>query len=325
MKIIGVTFYGFEDLLINEIKRVLDVKAKTASKGRVIFDVENIGDLDKLRLVKTTYSLMDEFKFEKISEVYTRIEKLDFNDIKESFVVRCYREGEHKFGSGTVERKIGEIIYDKGFKVDLKNPEKTIFVEIVDDRFFIGYLIKNDICKRYYRLRINSNSINGCLAAGMIDLADCKKSDLILDPFCRDGVICIEAGLKGFRNVYGTDDNLNNIKNAKINSGLAKTNVNFFDSGLKGLDVKFGKEKVDFVITRLISVSNRISDGIVDKIYSDFFYNVKYVVKKNGKIVLCCDKIELLNKKIEENGLEILEKMEVFVGGQNYFLVVLKP
>lgn len=325
MKVICVTLYGLEDLLIREIKKKLDLKSKKVFRGRVLVELDNIIDLNKIRLVKRTYSLIDYFKFNKINQVYSNVDKMDFSDIKESFIVRCNREGNHKFGSGFIERKIGEMIFNKGYKVSMKNYEKMVFVEIVDDMCFIGYLIKDDLCKRPYRLKINNGSINACLAYGLTCLAGCKTNDILVDPFCRDGVICIEASLHGCKNVYGFDESKNNLRNAEINCKLAKANVNFFNVGLKWLDTKFEKGKVDAIVTKLASVSRHFSEEKINGIYSDLFCQAKHILKKDGTMVLCCENDDILRKKISENEFNVTDELTVSIGNLDYSLVVLKP
>lgn len=325
MKVICVTLYGLEDLLIKEIKKKLDIKAKKICRGRVLLETENTDDLNKLRLVKRFYSLIDYLKFNKINQVYDCVDKLDFSEIKESFIVRCNREGDHKFNSSFIERKLGEIIFNKGFKVSMKDYEKMVFVEIVDDMFLIGYMIKDDLCKRYYRIKINNSSVNACLAYAMVCLADCKTNNILVDPFCKDGIICIEASFHGCKNVYGFDESKNNLRNAEINCKLAKANVNFDNVGLKWLDTKFEKEKVDTIVTKLPSVSRHFSEDKINGIYSDLFCQAKHILKKEGVIVLCCEKDDLLKKKISKNGFNVTGELIVSTGNLDYSLVVLRP
>jgi len=57
-----------------------------------------------------------------------------------SFVVRCKRAGKHAFKSMDVERYLGGALLRQGEarKVDLHNPEVTVYLEIRHDQVFVG-------------------------------------------------------------------------------------------------------------------------------------------------------------------------------------------
>lgn len=50
--------------------------------------------------------------------------------------------------------------------------------------------------KRGYRSRSNAAPIKETLAAGLVDLARVRSSDVVIDPFCGSGTILIEAAMK---------------------------------------------------------------------------------------------------------------------------------
>lgn len=57
----------------------------------------------------------------------------------DSFAVRCNRVGNHKYSSQQINQGAGEKILKeiKGLKVNLKNPDKEIFIEIRDNAFYL--------------------------------------------------------------------------------------------------------------------------------------------------------------------------------------------
>ncbi len=57
---------------------------------------------------------------------------------KETFAIRVKREGKHKFTSQQLAAELGSAVVEKyGNKVDLSNPKKTIYVEVLGDKSYI--------------------------------------------------------------------------------------------------------------------------------------------------------------------------------------------
>jgi len=84
----------------------------------------------------------------------------------ESFAVRARREGKHEFTSLDLEKRIGKIIVEaSGRKVNLKKPERTVYVEVRGDECFIY----NSRVKGPGGLPIGSSGRVVCLLSGGID------------------------------------------------------------------------------------------------------------------------------------------------------------
>ena len=111
-----------------------------------------------------------------------------------------------------LEQKLGEHILER-FKtttVDLSNPQKPFFGIITDDRFVFGLkkaeIIPKPFSERRPRKRpfFHPTAMHAQLARVMVNLAQPKKGDLVLDPFCGAAGILVEAGLIGCK-VLGFD------------------------------------------------------------------------------------------------------------------------
>jgi len=132
----------------------------------------------------------------------------------ESFAVRVRRvKGvTPEIGSIELERKLGEQILEavKTTKVNLSNPQKTFFGVLTDNRFIFGLktaeIIPKPFSERRPRKRpvFHPTAMPSKLARAMVNLAQPRKGELILDPFCGTGGMLIEAGLMGCR-VLGFD------------------------------------------------------------------------------------------------------------------------
>ena len=131
-----------------------------------------------------------------------------------SFVVRVRRIGESapEVDSVELERKIGAVIWDKvkGVKVSLKRPDVTFFGVLTGDAFFLGRKLAEIIPKAFVergprrRPFFHPSAMPAKLARCMMNLAQPRTGDVVLDPFCGTASMLIEAGLIGCR-VVGFD------------------------------------------------------------------------------------------------------------------------
>ncbi|MEM4245127.1 MAG: THUMP domain-containing protein [Candidatus Nanoarchaeia archaeon] len=322
MDYVAVTLKGIEDLASDEIKSALKSKPKKIAEGRLFFSAKNI-DKFSPRLIKRIYSLIDYFDFSSEQELVKKCSKLKFS-FKGTFVVRCSRQGVHDFDSRVVERDVGEIIYNKGFKVDLKNPDNIIVVDIYNNKCFIGFLVKDNLCKRPYRVKVFSSSINACLAAAAVKFSDIKPSHVLLDPFCRDGVIAIEAYLLGCKNVFAFDEAVNSIRNAKINSKLGGAKIKILKCGTDSLDLKFDEGSVDRIVTYPPFLSKNKKQKVIESIYSDFFYQARVLLKKSGALTILTPKPELVEQYASKLGFKKIKEQDVSVSNNNYKLIIFK-
>jgi tRNA (guanine10-N2)-dimethyltransferase len=132
----------------------------------------------------------------------------------ESFAVRIRRVGESAphFLGVELERKLGELILNKAkaVKVDLVTPQKTFFGVLTDNKFVFGLKIAGISPKPFTQRRpgkrpfFHPSAMPPKLARCMVNLAEPKVGDLVLDPFCGTASMLIEAGLVGCH-VLGMD------------------------------------------------------------------------------------------------------------------------
>jgi tRNA (guanine10-N2)-dimethyltransferase len=157
----------------------------------------------------------------------------------ESFAVRLRRvEGvTPELDRVELEGELGGKILEKvkTSQVDLSNPQKTFFGVITDNRFVFGLKTAEIIPKPFYERRprrkpfFHPTAMQAKLARTMVNLAQPKRGDLMLDPFCGSGGILVEAGLIGCR-VVGFD-----AKPHMLRGGLK--NVRHYGVRLEGLAI----------------------------------------------------------------------------------------
>ncbi len=315
----AATIPGLEDVTIAEVKEKLGVSAKKITEGRVSFSDHS--DAVNLRSISRLCLLLKRFRFGNEEDIYRRVRRIRFK-IEEPFLVRCIRTGQHSFDSQTIAKNVGALIFECGYNVDLKNPKTTIIVDIVNELCIIGILLKDRINRRDYRIRINPASIDATVAYAMLRIGGYKKTDILVDPFCRDGVIPIEAALAGGKNVYGLDENPNSIKNADINARLAGVAVQLTKSDVGWLDTLFKEKSIDKIITSPPFVSKRRNEAEITKLYKDLFYHARYALKKDGSIVALLPKPELLIRCAKEYSFKLRKKKKIFIGKQRLFILL---
>lgn len=151
------------------------------------------------------------------SDIVEKMQKASlegFLDGGESFVVRVRRvvgSRPHVVGM-ELERRLGGLILRKarGVKVSLKNPQKTFLGVLTGNRFVFGLkvteVLPTPLIARRPRSRpfFQPSALPAKLARCMVNLAQPKAGEVVLDPFCGTGSILVEAGLMGCR-VLGLD------------------------------------------------------------------------------------------------------------------------
>lgn len=322
MKYVSVTFKGMEDLASSELDLLLKVKVEKIVDARLLFDTNKISDFSP-RLARRVYSYISHFAFLSLDNLVSKVSLIDFS-FKGSFVVRCSREGSHDFDSRDVERMVGEVIFKRGFKVDLKNPDNVIVVDITDNNCLLGVSLLENLSKRAYRIRISSSSINACLAAAAIKFSDASPGCVILDPFCRDGVIPIESSLLGFKDVFACDESLNNVKSAEINAKLANAQISFCKSDVDSLDLKFDERSVDRIITCPPFLSKKKKQSRIETLYKEFFYQANALLKDSGTLTFISPSPELLETSARRAGFALVKEKKVFVSNIDYKILVFK-
>jgi putative N6-adenine-specific DNA methylase len=353
MKGLSICYKGVEDISAKEILEL--IKAKTEIKsGCVVFDCE----LDDLALlcykgqsVNRVLLLLDEFKINKIEDL-KRISKIDFSKWlkNRTFAARC-EIIDSDLNSREIEKATGDEISGK---VDLDNPDVTVFVYIYGENAYVGIDLGGDLSKRDYKIFTGQTSLKGTIAYSLVRISEYTPDKKMLDCFCGSGEIPIEAALFASKfpvNFYNKrkfpflkliefdfdkvdkeigkekfqinsfDTEQRRVKSAEKNAKIAGVNkfINFSRTEVKFLELKF-KEDVDLIITNIPRLTKQVSRNRIEKLYKEFFYQADYILKKDGKIVICCKDSELLKETAEK--FKIVEEREIEHGKEVLKIIV---
>lgn len=201
MKAIALTNKGIEDISAAEIKEFTNLSTEIKD-GFVIFEFNDFKDIFSLGYKGRSFNkiilLLDNFKFTSKEDINNKIKDIDINDwLEEDFCVNGIRQGDHDFNSFEIEKSISEIISNKyKIKLNLKNSKISFFFLINNNELYFGIdFCKDDLGKRDYRIFVSRENLKGNEAFALLKLADYNNKKVLLDPFCRSGIIPIEAAL----------------------------------------------------------------------------------------------------------------------------------
>ena len=238
----------------------------------------------------------------------------------ESFVVRVrrVRESAPDISSLELERKLGEIILKgaKGAKVNLRKPQKTFIGVLTNESFIFGLKAAEIPPKPFVDRRprkkpfFHPTAMPAKLARCMVNLAQPRRRDLLLDPFCGTASILIEAGLIGCR-VLGFDVKhhmaLGSLKNL-LYYGLKPYGVGVADA--RNLPVT----RVDCVVTDPPYGRSATTLGYsTQQIIEDFLSSVGEVLPRGRRICIASPKSVGVGRIGRDLGLKHIESHFLYV------------
>ena len=246
-------------------------------------------------------------------------------------------------------------------KFNLKEYEIIFFIYIINNKCYFGIDFAGfELNKRVYKIFLHPGSLRGTIAYALVRESGFSSKSVLLDPFSRDGVVVIESAFyandfavqyfrkdkfaflkldlnmdyeklfkksdgrpkKSKAKIYSFDHIFKYVdyskKNAKI-AGVDKQ-IEFSRTELEWLDIKFKKETVDCIITSP-PVSKTAN---LDKIYSEFFYQSDYILKKDGTVAVISRMPDFVKKHAEKHNFTAVKEKEVWSGEQKLIIVVFK-
>jgi 23S rRNA G2445 N2-methylase RlmL len=128
------------------------------------------------------------------------------------------------------------------------------------------------------------------------------------------------------QDILSVDSSFNNVsaqkKNAKI-AGVEKF-ISFSRTDVKDLDIKTYDDRIDIICSKLPEPSNHFAENQARTIYSTLFKNLKFIIKKDAKIVFIVRNPQVLEEEAEKEGFVEEDLKQVWQGQQGYFFVKFK-
>lgn len=361
MKGLVLTHIGLEKVSADEVRALVSASDVETRPGRVLFSVESAKDLATLcyrgRTFVKVVRVLSEFRSDEMPSPD------NLPDVKAFLggraAIDCDRTGEHAFTSFDVQQEWNQALAKKyGVTIDHKNPQSRFYLLIDGSQCLFGVDMAGiDLGRREYRIFLGTDALKGSVAAGLLMIAGYEPGQVLLDPFCRHGIVPIEAALMatntsphklakeklgftklpgfeyGFRDepcdftgtIIAMDDNFKHVsaskKNAKI-AGVTKL-ITFSRTDLEWMDAKFGKHFLDRIVTLPVQPSRSTSEQKIRKAYHELFYQADFILKSSGKLCLCMKRgVELVKQKAEEFKFAVEKECAIMQGKEGLTVLV---
>jgi tRNA (guanine10-N2)-dimethyltransferase len=314
---------------LQAILEVVDYSYRISEKLTQVLRLE--ADLNSVKAVKfrsalTRICCREIFNCDaQISEILTNMCSAsleEFIEGGESFAVRVRRVKSvtPKLASVELEWKLGEQILNRlnKLRVDLTNPQKTFFGVLTDNKFIFGLKIAEIPTKPFSqrspqkRPVFHPTAMHAKLARTMVNLAQPKIGDLVLDPFCGTAGILTEAGLIDCH-VLGFD-----AKPHMLRGGLQ--NLLHYGIEPEGMVVADARHppvsRVDCIVTDPPYGRSASTLGMTTRhIVEDFLAAVSDMLSKGNRICMASPKNIKIVEVGEEAGFKHEESHFVYVHG----------
>ncbi|MDD5331791.1 MAG: hypothetical protein PHE43_03140 [Candidatus Nanoarchaeia archaeon] len=280
----------------------LESSLEKETKGKIIAPCLIESKTKNSKIAYVISELIEKIKFKDEQDLLNQINKIEFK-IEKDFFVNCKDK--------ELAKKVGEIIFSKGFKANPKT-EKIIYIYLDKNLAILVYLLVQNNEKRDYRFKRHNQSIDSCIANALIQESEIKENNSLIDPFCKDSVIPIEAFNHNIKMIYSFD-NENNIRNSRINSKLAKAKINLEEKNIKDIT-----QKADFCLTTLPIISKKNTSLK----YIELFFNI--IPKLVKTIGLVTFNPEITKDFCKKHNLKIKKEINLKKGTQNIYIFILK-
>jgi len=304
---------GFRHKITEKLKQLMRVEA----------DVESVKSIVHRAAMTRVCNIEIAYCDAVAEEIFENVRSAPLEDFLtkgETFVVRVRRIGETapQLIGEELERKLGAVVLHrvKGAKVRLINPDKTFFGVLTDNKFVFGLRLAEIVPKPFMERRprrrpfFHPSAMPPKLARCMVNLAQPKAGEIVLDPFCGTASMLIEAGLIGCR-VVGFD-----MQKRMIRGSMR--NLVYYGVQPDGLAVADAQNlpiaRVDCVVTdppygRSSSTMGRETGQIV----KDFLSRVDDHIQRGRRICIASPRSINIGKLGRELSFKHLESHSVYV------------
>ena len=238
----------------------------------------------------------------------------------ESFAVRVkhVREYSQRINGMTLEGKLGALIIDRlpDAKVRLKNPDKTLVGVLTGGRLVFGVKLAEIQAKPFMERRprkrpfFHPSAMTAKLARCMVNLAEPRTGDTVLDPFCGTGTMLIEAKLIGCM-VLGMDIQRRMVRGTRRNMAHFKLKP----EGLVVADAKhLPISRADCVVTDPpYGISSTTMKRTTEQLVEEVLGAVHGILVKGRRVCLAAPKKLNITRVGKALGFKPIESHFVYV------------
>lgn len=321
MKYLYLGFRGLEEVIEYDIKENFEYNSiLKVDSGIVLFESNKQKDISKFQCIKLGMKLFSEIKKDANISVSELSELL--NDIKSnnSFKIKVVRnENMEKDKAAQIQGRVASLIVENlKIKVDLKTPERIVFITASKENIYIGTNIgreiSEDLSKREYKIFNSGKSLDPAFAYSCFKriFVNSNMNEVVaIVPFCGVGILPIEMALyledtSRKHMIYAYDSQSFFIKSAKSNAKLAYVDdiICFDKISIDHLPEKHNNDnlpKGNFMVAHLISPSKRISFEAVEKLYVKFLDEILKILEIGSTIGIIIEKADSFLKTLNSN------------------------
>ncbi len=247
-------------------------------------------DLDGDRFVHLAYAhRASEYVFRTDGTIRAGIEALAKAplDRQGSVAVRARDvRGTADVDTASAERRLGQVLVDAGYVVDLEAPDHVLVALFSGETLFLGWRVAETV--RDYGERAPTDrpffqpgSMDPQLARAVVNFARVGPRDRLLDPMCGTGGLLVEAGLVGAKPVgfdaqpsmvAGARENLREFVGRDAAVGVADaTRLPLGEDSVAAVvfDAPYGRQskiaghELDTLVTGALAEARRVADRAV--------------------------------------------------------------
>jgi|Deesub1362A_J573_1020465.scaffolds.fasta_scaffold00534_10 tRNA (guanine10-N2)-dimethyltransferase len=297
--------YGF--MILGDLPQLGEVEVESLLKGfspdskilfkdgRLIFAETQPLDskfFSRLSMVRESFIYLGSVEFENLKEFFKNLRLPGFqNDsicvrvkrLKKDVQNRCARN----ISSDKLERELGSILWYRGAKIDVKNPDVVIKV-YVSERCHIGILNHTTDTAQFLERRpdkkpfFRPGALLPRIGRALVNITGVRDG-IILDPMCGTGTILIEAGLMELKTA-GVEAYRNIAHGCALNLKYYSLPVNVIRGDAKKLPFK--DDAFDGVVTDFPYLQSSKSLGDLSELYENSIDEISRVLKPNRNAVL---------------------------------------
>ncbi|MCL7414002.1 MAG: THUMP domain-containing protein [ANME-2 cluster archaeon] len=231
-----------------------------------------------------------------LTDIISMAEKVDFSNLNSlTYIVRAKKiKRKSHISSEDIERGIGKVLYDRGYRADLVNPCIQYRAIVSDNTCIFGPVIASIDSSAFERRKPHNKPffypgvLMPKLAQALVNIARVKEGSVVLDPYCGTGGIMVEAGLIG-ASTLGCDVQRKVLIGAKINLDFYSVNYSlmFQDAGSMALR----NNCVDCIVTDPpYGRSALIQARSLDTLMQDSLCEMYRVLRPKGRLVLVSER-----------------------------------